>query len=98
MWKQGQNKDQGRKITIDKSMTSHEVEVEPCVNYKFAVEFTERDWTHTDEESSAEATFRTEAIPTFTNTDKRNFIIGYAFNQVSCQCICLKLLESIMTF
>ena len=81
-WKQGQTKEQGRKLRVDKAAVDVEVTVEPCVTYYFAVEAIERDWTHTDEEMSSEARFKTDAIPSFTNTDKRNFVVGYAFDQV----------------
>ena len=44
-WKAGQPKERGQKIPImNKNATSTELIIEPCVNYNFAVEFTEKDW------------------------------------------------------
>ena len=44
-WKAGQPKERGQKIPImNKNATNTELIIEPCVNYNFAVEFTEKDW------------------------------------------------------
>ena len=44
-WKAGQPKERGQKIPImNKTATNTELIIEPCVNYNFAVEFTEKDW------------------------------------------------------
>ena len=37
---------------ISKIATSADITIEPCLDYNFAVEFIEKDWTHTDQESS----------------------------------------------
>ena len=52
-WKKGQPKERGQKYSnISKIATSAEITIEPCLDYNFAVEFIEKDWTHTDQESS----------------------------------------------
>ena len=71
--------ERGQKIPItDKTATSYNLVIDPCVNYNFAVEFIERDWTHTDQEESAIASFKTEAIPQLINSHPSNFKITYA--------------------
>jgi len=79
VWKRGQPRNRGQKIVInDKTVTNTHLTIEPCVEHLFAVEFIERDWTHTDEELSPEARFKTEAIPQFVNsTDRNNFVVTY---------------------
>jgi hypothetical protein len=78
VWKRGQPRNKGQKIVInDKTVTKADLTIEACVEHLFAVEFVERDWTHTDEELSPEARFKTEAIPKFVNTDKNNFVVTY---------------------
>ena len=53
------------------------------MEYNFAVEFTEKDWTHTDVKESATARYKTEAIPELLNDHPSNFRIGYALNQAT---------------
>ena len=78
VWKRGQAKDRGQKIVVmDKTKSKLDLVIEPCVDYNFAVEFVERDWTHTDQKTSEEARFKTETIPELLDQDVRNFAVSY---------------------
>jgi hypothetical protein len=82
-WRNGQPKERGINITImDKAAVKADITIEPCVDYNFAVEFVERDWTHTGKETSQPRRFRSEAIPAFNNQDKSNFVVTYAYDPV----------------
>ena len=79
VWKVGQLKERGQKIYIaDKTAKQHNLVIDPCVDYNFSVEFIEKDWTHTDQEESAIASFKTEAVPQLINSHRSNFKITYA--------------------
>ena len=67
---------------ITNCATSFELTIDACVEMKFAVEFIERDWTHTDEEMSQEVRYKTEAIPEFVDKNVTNFHVSYAYNPI----------------
>lgn len=83
IWKHGQPKERGQKIVLnDKTVSKKEVIIEPCVDYDFAVEFVERDWTHTDQKSSETVRYKTEASPSLVNQDLKNFAVSYALDPI----------------
>ena len=83
IWKRGQTRERGQKIVIsDKTQSKAELVIDPCIEYNFAIEFVEKDWTHTDQEISQTIRFKTEAIPSFVNKDPKNFVVTYATDPI----------------
>ena len=83
VWKNGQQKDQGQKITITNCATSTDLLIEPCVSYNFPVEFIEHDWAKTDIKSTKFFRYYIyqEATPSLLNTNISNFKFRMAIIQ-----------------
>ena len=83
VWKYGQTQDRGQKIVVmNNTVSKQELIIEPCVDYNFAVEFVERDWTHTDTKASEPVKFKTEAIPALNSQNPKDFQVTLATDKI----------------
>ena len=82
VWKNGQQKDQGQKISnITNCTTSTVLFIEPCVSYNFAVEFIEHDWAKADIKSTKFFRYYISRSYTFIIEHKYlKFQVSYGYN------------------
>jgi len=70
IWKEGQQKSQGKKTSIPGSQTlSVELTVEPCVFYNIGVDLFERDLINNHQRASTVAKYNSATLPSLNSTD-----------------------------
>jgi len=71
------------KMTVDKSIVSKIVEVQPCVGYKFIVEFQEKETIGGGVKPTGETAFKTTGAPVVpTIINKKLFKVGYQWDPI----------------